>query len=89
MYSSVQLAGSDEKYFCVKQKDCRSGDILIIETNKIGAGKFYLAEKIAKYCDFDKAILRNDIDDKKVKVVCVYRGSGRVERKPFKGKVTD
>jgi hypothetical protein len=89
IYSSALLAASSEEYYCMKEKSCRAGDIIIIETNKIGTGKAYLTEKIAKYCDFDRSIFRNDLDERKVKVACVYTGEIRSDRKIFKGSNAD
>lgn len=89
IYSSSMLAASSEEYFCMKEKGCRAGDIIIIETNKVGTGKTYLTEKIAKYCDFDRSIFRNDLDDRKVKVACVYMGDTRSDRKTLKSSAAD
>ena len=89
LYSSSVLAATSEEYYCMKEKGCRAGDIIVIETNKIGTGKTYLTEKVAKYCDFRKSIFRNDLDDRKVKVACVYIGDTRAGRKTLKGGVTD
>lgn len=89
LYSSSMLAETSEEYYCMKEKGCRAGDIIIIETNKIGTGKTYLTEKIAKYCDFGKSIFRNDLDDRKVKIACVYVGDTRADRKTVKGSLTN
>lgn len=87
-YSISMLAETSAEYYCMKEKGCWAGDIIIIETNKIGTGKTYLTEKIAKYCDFSKSIFRNELDDRKVKVACVYIGDTRADRKTVKGGLT-